>query len=149
MTDDRDRPLFFDCTEGSIRHRFFRHGQVAAHAALTSGTTPRIQVAFPTGNRGILVGIRVLASATQETADTIEFGGPIVPLDPKTDGIRGVLVPITADAPEVRFNRAVLGNIRTIRDVGYGVSPTASLSRYAIVATTLRTTAPSPLSAAT
>ena len=130
MTDDRDRPLVFDRTEGNIRHRFFRHGQVAAHVALTSGTTPRIVVAFPAGNRGIL-----LAGAVHETAVEIDFAGPIVPLDPETDGIRGVLVPITADAPEVRFGRAVLGNIRTIRDVGYGVLPPARLSRYAMVVT--------------
>ena len=130
MTDERDRPLAFDRTEGNIRHRFLRHGQVAAHVALTSGTTPRIIVAFPAGNRGIL-----LAGATHNTAIDVDFAGPIVPLDPDTDGIRGVLVSITADAPEVRFRRAVLGNIRTIRDVEYGVMPPSKLSRYAMVVT--------------
>lgn len=130
MTEERDRPLAFDRTEGNIRHRFLRHGQVAAHVALTSGTTPRIIVAFPAGNRGIL-----LAGATHNTVIDVDFAGPILPLDPGTDGIRGVLVSITADAPEVRFRRAVLGNIRTIRDVEYGVMPPSKLSRYAMVVT--------------
>ena len=130
MSNERDRALTFDRVEGDIRHRFLRHGPVAAHVALTSGATPRIVVAFPAGNRGVL-----LSGTTHDGRVALDFGGPIVALDPETDGIRGVLVPIIADALAVRFTHAVLGNIRTIRDVGYGALPSARLSRYAKVVT--------------
>lgn len=130
MSNERDRALTFDRVEGDIRHRFLRHGPVAAHVALTSGATPRIVVAFPAGNRGVL-----LSGTTHDGRVALDFGGPIVALEPETDGIRGVLVPIIADALAVRFTHAVLGNIRTIRDVGYGALPSARLSRYAKVVT--------------
>jgi len=132
VSNDRDRAcaLTFDRVERDIRHRFLRHGPVAAHVALTSGATPRIVVAFPAGNRGVL-----LSGTTHDVKVALDFGGPIVALDPETDGIRGVLVPVVADALEVRFTHVVLGNIRTIRDVGYGVLPSARLSRYAKVVT--------------
>lgn len=130
MTDDRGRPLAFDRIEGAIHHRFLRHDPVAAHVALSSGPLPRIVIAFPAGNRGVL-----LAGATHPAPIDVGFGGAIVALDPEIDGIRGVLVPIVVSAPEVRFTTAIVGDIRTIRDVGYGVKPNARLSRYAMVVT--------------
>ena len=123
-------PLAFDRHEGAIRHRFFRHGPVAAHVALTSGTTPRVIVAFPAGNRGIL-----LAGATHADPVTFEFGGPVAPLDLETDGLRGVVVPLVAEAPELRFARTVLGNLRTIRDAIGGVPLIPRLRRHAVAVT--------------
>ena len=123
-------PLAFDRHEGAIRHRFFRHGPVAAHVALTSGTTPRVIVAFPAGNRGIL-----LAGATHADPVTFEFGGPVAPLDLETDGLRGVVVPLVAEAPELRFARTVLGNLRTIRDAIGGAPLTPRLRRHAVAVT--------------
>ncbi|NDF38342.1 MAG: hypothetical protein EB140_05355, partial [Proteobacteria bacterium] len=52
-----------------------------------------------------------------------------------THGIQGVAVTIITDAPELRFAPAVLGNIRTIRDVGYGARLIPRLRRYSIAVT--------------
>jgi hypothetical protein len=130
VNDDRDQLITFERTEGAIRHRFIRHGPVAPHVALTSGATPRVVIAFPAANRVIL-----LSGDAHDRTITFDLAGPLVALSPATDGVGSALVPITADAPEVRFTRVVLGSMRTIRDVGYGVMPTARLSGYATVVT--------------
>lgn len=130
MTRIADPPICFDRTEGEIRHRFLRHGPVAAHVALTSGMEPRVVVAFPAGNRGIL-----LTGAPHEQPVGLDFAGPLVPLDPETDGVRGVLVPVVAEATVLRFAGAVLGNIRTIRDAIHGVKPPGPVARHAMIVT--------------
>lgn len=123
-------PLTFDRTEGRIRHRFMRTHGTAAHVALTSGVAPRVIIAFLAGNRGVLLQGRI------HNADvTLDFDGPLTPLDEETHGIQGVAVTITTDAPELRFAPAVLGNIRTIRDVGYGARLIPRLRRYSIAVT--------------
>ncbi|NDB22285.1 MAG: hypothetical protein EB020_15610, partial [Proteobacteria bacterium] len=123
-------PLTFDRTEGRIQHRFLRAHGTAAHVALTSGVAPRIIIAFPAGNRGILLQGRI------HNADVaLAFDGPLTPLDEETHGIQGVAVTIITDAPELRFAPAVLGNIRTIRDVGYGARLIPRLRRYSIAVT--------------
>ena len=123
-------PLTFDRTEGRIQHRFLRAHGTAAHVALTSGVAPRIIIAFPAGNRGVLLQGRI------HNADVaLDFDGPLTPLDEETHGIQGVAVTIITDAPELRFAPAVLGNIRTIRDVGYGARLIPRLRRYSIAVT--------------
>jgi len=123
-------PLTFDRTEGRIQHRFLRAHGTAAHVALTSGVAPRIIIAFPAGNRGVLLQGRI------HNADVaLAFDGPLTPLDEETHGIQGVAVTIITDAPELRFAPAVLGNIRTIRDVGYGARLIPRLRRYSIAVT--------------
>ncbi|NDB72762.1 MAG: hypothetical protein EB033_09585, partial [Proteobacteria bacterium] len=116
--------------EGRIQHRFLRAHGTAAHVALTSGVAPRIIIAFPAGNRGVLLQGRI------HNADVaLAFDGPLTPLDEETHGIQGVAVTIITDAPELRFAPAVLGNIRTIRDVGYGARLIPRLRRYSIAVT--------------
>lgn len=123
-------PLTFDRTEGRIQHRFLRAHGTAAHVALTSGVAPRIIIAFPAGNRGVLLQGRI------HNADVaLGFDGPLTPLEEETHGIQGVAVTIITDAPELRFAPAVLGNIRTIRDVGYGARLIPRLRRYSIAVT--------------
>ena len=123
-------PLTFDRTEGRIQHRFLRAHGTAAHVALTSGVAPRIIIAFPAGNRGVLLQGRI------HNADVaLDFDGPLTPLDEETHGIQGVAVTIITDAPELRFAPAVLGNIRTILDVGYGARLIPRLRRYSIAVT--------------
>jgi hypothetical protein len=123
-------PLTFDRTEGRIQHRFLRAHGTAAHVALTSGVAPRIIIAFPAGNRGVLLQGRI------HNADVaLDFDGPLTPLEEETHGIQGVAVTIITDAPELRFAPAVLGNIRTIRDVGYGARLIPRLRRYSIAVT--------------
>ncbi|NBQ62856.1 MAG: hypothetical protein EBU40_11300, partial [Proteobacteria bacterium] len=86
--------------------------------------------AFPAGNRGVLLQGRI------HNADVaLDFDGPLTPLDEETHGIQGVAVTIITDAPELRFAPAVLGNIRTIRDVGYGARLIPRLRRYSIAVT--------------
>ena len=123
-------PLTFDRTEGRIQHRFLRAHGTAAHVALTSGVAPRIIIAFPAGNRGVLLQGRI-----HDTDVALGFDGPLTPLDEETHGIQGVAVTIITDAPELRFAPAVLGNVRTIRDVGYGARLIPRLRRYSIAVT--------------
>lgn len=123
-------PLTFDRTEGRIQHRFLRAHGTAAHVALTSGVAPRIIIAFPAGNRGVLLQGRI-----HDADVTLDFDGPLTPLDEETHGIHGVAVTIITDAPELRLAPAVLGNVRTIRDVGYGARLIPRLRRYSIAVT--------------
>ena len=47
-----DAPLQFQVTEGRVLNAFHRRGDVAAHLLLSSGSKPRVLVAFPAGNSG-------------------------------------------------------------------------------------------------
>jgi len=52
-TIDHTEILDFFIREGKIFNQFFRQGPVSAHTVLTSGTQPRLVVAFPAGNSGV------------------------------------------------------------------------------------------------
>src|SRR6185503_16501707 len=54
--------LAFDIVEGDIHNYFYRRGPVAAHVLASSGTSPRLIVAFPAGNTGIAVWFQPTAA---------------------------------------------------------------------------------------
>ncbi|MDI1443417.1 hypothetical protein [Polyangium sp. 6x1] len=114
--------LRFDIMSGSIANHFYRRGPVAAHLLTTSGPVPRLLVAFPAGNAGIVLGFAPLAQpAAFDLAPLTTPGGVEEP-----DGMRGVTAHLIAHAPSLRVHHAMLAGIRFLRDeMGGGLGPGA------------------------
>ena len=47
--------LRFSVPQGGVLNEFYRDGPVAAHLVLTSGSAPRVVIAFPAGNSGTAI----------------------------------------------------------------------------------------------
>ena len=114
--------LRFDTMAGSITNHFYRRGSVAAHLLTTSGAAPRLLVAFPAGNAGLVLDFAPLATpatfdlAPHTTLDGVE----------QADGKRGVTAHLVARAPALRVENALLAGIRFLRDaMGGGLGPGA------------------------
>src|SRR5687768_771914 len=60
-------PLQFRITEGRVTNAFYQRGPVAAHLLLSSGTQPRVLVAFPAGNSGVGVWFEPTRTQVQWT----------------------------------------------------------------------------------
>ena len=104
--------LHFSVTEGNIYNEFYREGSVAAHTVLTSGTRPRLVVAYPAGNSGVSLWFR-------EGEALARWAKP-KDMKPVTENsaagpLYGVEMALSVEVPELRLEKAVLGNIRTIR----------------------------------
>lgn len=110
--------LTFEIREGHLRNYFYRRGSVAAHLLTTSGTTPRLIVAFPAGNSGVGVWFDAVAAPIELAVD-----GRLAPVE-RLDGLRGVSAVLAASVPSLRINRAFLGYIRSLRE--YVAEPAAS-----------------------
>jgi hypothetical protein len=115
--------LQFDIPDGDLENHFFRQGTVAAHLLTTSGTSPRLIVAFPAANTGTGVWF-------DDVATPAKFGivaGTQVEGIERVDGMRGVTAHLECDAGSLSVKIAVLGNIRTLRQYIYdgpmGVPP--------------------------
>ncbi|MFC4347978.1 hypothetical protein ACFO5Q_08990 [Kordiimonas lipolytica] len=108
----QEAPLHFSVTEGKIYNEFYRSGSSAAHTVLTSGTKPRLIVAFPAGNSGVSLWF----DEQQQAANwrPLEFISPISKETP-AGPLYGIEATVTAQASSLTINRAVLGNIRAIR----------------------------------
>ena len=104
--------LHFSVTEASIHNEFYRDGPVAAHIVLTSGPKPRLVVAYPAGNSGVSLWFREGASpalwAKPMHMKPVKVGWEGGPL-------HGVEMDLEVTVPTLRLEKAVLGNIRTIR----------------------------------
>src|SRR4030095_16541136 len=61
-TDAAPATLRFSAPEGRVLNEFYRQGAVAAHLVLTSGSAPRLVIAFPAGNSGAAVWFDVPAA---------------------------------------------------------------------------------------
>lgn len=105
-----EETLAFQIADGDIQNYFFRRGSIAAHALVSSGTKPRLIVAFPAGNTGIGVWFEPTPSPVTFIVD-----GALEGVE-RPDGMRGVGAVLRADAPRLVVRGAVLGSIRTIRD---------------------------------
>jgi hypothetical protein len=102
----------FDVVDGDIHNYFYRRGPIAAHLLATSGTSPRLIVAFPAGNTGIGVWFDKTASAIK------------LDVDGKVDGVtrgnmHGIKATLTASTDKLAVKFAALGSIRTLRDYTY------------------------------
>ena len=104
--------LHFSITEGNIYNEFYRDGPVAAHTVLTSGTKPRLIVAYPAGNSAVSLWFR-------EGDVAAKWAKPKA-MKPVTENseagpLYGVEMELSLDASALKLEKAVLGNIRTIR----------------------------------
>jgi hypothetical protein len=117
LRDSRSRQgpvLRFQTTEANVRNYFFRQGPIATHLLTTSGSAPRIVWGFPAENTGIGVWFEQPAVPAQ-----ISVVGDLEPVQ-LPSGMWGVAANILSDAPELRVKKAVLGNVRSVRDYFYG-----------------------------
>jgi len=106
--------LDFSIREGQILNHFYRQGPVSAHTVLTSGTRPRLVVAFPAGNSGVSLWFKRVQSAVYwRSVDAIQ-----AVLKHNRDGepLYGIEAEITVAAAQLTVDKAVLSNVRMIRD---------------------------------
>jgi hypothetical protein len=106
--------LSFQIREGQILNQFFRHGPVSAHTVLTSGTQPRLIVAFPAGNSGVSLWFKPAESVVYwRTIDAIRGVR-----ERNRDGelFYGIQSEITVEATQLIVDQAVLSNVRVIRE---------------------------------
>ena len=109
-------PLRFSVSEGRIQNEFFREGEIAAHLVLTSGSAPRLVVAFPAGNSGTALWFDAEPGSLTWLPEA-----DIEPVQRELQGgtLRGVAAEISATGAPVAIRHAVLSNVRVIRDYGY------------------------------
>lgn len=106
--------LDFSIREGLIYNQFFRQGPVAAHTVLTSGIQPRLVVAFPAGNSGVSLWFKTTESEVHwRTVDAVQGVSAT-----NRDGelLYGIESEVTVDAAQLVVEKAVLSNVRVIRD---------------------------------
>lgn len=114
--DTTSESLRFSVSEGRVQNEFFRQGPVAAHLVLTSGSSPRLVVAFPAGNSGTALWFDGASTGVTWHPDvTISSTHRDLP-DGVLHGIRAVVK--AAGAP-LTVRHAILSNVRVIRDYGY------------------------------
>jgi hypothetical protein len=120
--------LAFGVHEGNMRNYFHRQGPTAVHLLTRSGADPRIIAAFPANNQGIGLWFASGDATTQlwagADAEADVAGGGGLDSVVRDDGDRdmfGVRATIHSDAATLTAFLALLGNIRTLRDYGYGL----------------------------
>ncbi|UYB52600.1 hypothetical protein OCJ37_01135 [Xanthomonas sp. AM6] len=111
---DTGEILRFRISEGRNDNLFYRHGPVAAHALLTSGTQPRLLAAFPAGNSG--AGLWFQASAVPVRWQVHGDLRELVRADARGRPLRGVALEASSDAATLTLREAVLGSVRVLRD---------------------------------
>lgn len=108
-----DEVLAFQITEGHVENHFYRCGPVAAHLLASSGSHPRILVAFPAGNTGVGLWFDPPAEPVE-----LRVEGGLEGLT-RPCGLRGVRAVLRASTARLRACRALLGSIRVLRDHGH------------------------------
>jgi hypothetical protein len=105
-------PLQFRITEGRVLNAFYQQGPVAAHLLLSSGTQPRLLVAFPAGNSGVGLWFESSQSPVQWTLGEVNaLSRP----DAKGRALHGIIAEASVDASLV-VHDAVLSSVRVLRD---------------------------------
>ncbi|HVI57557.1 MAG TPA: hypothetical protein VM619_01610 [Luteimonas sp.] len=114
-----DTTLRFRVDEGRVLNSFYRQGAVAAHLLLSSGTQPRVLVAFPAGNSG--VGVWFANAATPVRWTLGEVRGIERP-DAQGRPLRGIVAEATAAGGRLVVRDAALGSVRVLRDFQAGIA---------------------------
>lgn len=121
--------LQFRIDEGSTTNAFYQHGPVAAHVLATSGTRPRLLVAFPAGNSGVAVWFAPTTAPVQWTLQSVR---------PQASGddpaMHGIVAELELRGGPLTLDKAALGSIRVLRDVQLGQSIPAQVATEAKVA---------------
>jgi hypothetical protein len=120
--------LAFGVKEGDLRNYFHRQDKAAVHILTRSGADARIIAAFPANNQGIGLWFldpgeknQIWAGADGDT--DITTGGNLAAVwrDEGDLDSYGVRATIKSDANTLTAYLALLANIRTLRDYGYGL----------------------------
>ncbi len=113
---DHDPALRFSIPEGRVLNEFYRQGPVAAHLVLTSGSRPRLVLAFPAGNSGVALWFDALPGTL-----TWLGGAEIAAVSRNVAGgsLRGVSAELEGTGSPLTIRHAILSNVRVIRDYGY------------------------------
>lgn len=111
-TPEPGTPLQFRITEGRVLNAFHQQGPVAAHLLLSSGTHPRVLVAFPAGNSGVGIWFENTQAPAQWTSGDIRS---VTSSDDRGRTLRGIVADVSIDSPLV-VREAVLSSVRVLRD---------------------------------
>jgi hypothetical protein len=106
--------LAYQVTEGQNINAFLRDGPVAAHLLLRNGQNPRILVAFPAGNSGVGLWFDQLAGSANWTLT--QTPQPLTMRDSRGRPLYGLRATATIGAPRLTIRKAVLSNVRFLRD---------------------------------
>ncbi|MEQ8937036.1 MAG: hypothetical protein RIE56_14695 [Amphiplicatus sp.] len=126
-----DEVLQFSISEGRALNEFYRSGPAAVHLVLTSGTAPRLVAAFPAGNSGVSLWFEKAASATAWHVSSALRGVSLT--DDNGETLYGIEFEATLSGPPLVVERAVLGNVRSIREYGYSGQTPAEIDTAPIV----------------
>ena len=107
-----EAPLQFRITEGLVQNAFYQQGPVAAHLLLSSGTQPRVLVAFPAGNSGVGLWFEETQSPVRWTLSSVR--GVSRP-DARGRMLHGIVAEASIDASLV-VRDTVLSSVRVLRD---------------------------------
>lgn len=107
MGESMAAPLRFEVTVGDERNWFVQDARGAFHLSTTEKPEPRLVLASPAGNTGVALWFAE--------------GLPIVTVSPTLIASEKVQLELRIDRP-LTLNRAVLGSIRTIRDLVHGAA---------------------------
>jgi hypothetical protein len=120
--------LAFGVKEVDLRNYFHRQGTAAVHLLTRSGPDPRIIAAFPANNQGIGLWFNNAGANTQLWAGTdadgdIATGGSLTAVvrEEGAKDMHGVRATVKSDANTLTAYLALLANVRTLRDFGYGL----------------------------
>lgn len=125
-----DAPLQFRVTEGRVLNAFYRQAPVAAHLLLSSGSKPRVLVAFPAGNSGVGVWFEDADAPVQWTLGEVKG---IERADASGRPLHGIVAEASVTAKRLVIRDAVLGSVRVLRDFQLGVAYPASVGTPAQV----------------
>ena len=105
-------PLQFRISEGRVLNAFYQQGPVSAHLLLSSGTQPRVLVAFPAGNSGVGVWFETTQTPVRWTLDGMKG---VSRSDERGRALHGIVADASVDAGLV-VRDAVLSSVRVLRD---------------------------------
>jgi len=105
-------PLQLRVTEGDVINVLHQEGPVAAHLLLSSGTRPRVLVAFPAGNSGVGLWFESTSRPVRWTlTDVISHSRR----DEKGRLLHGIVASASVSGP-LTVRDAVLSSVRVLRD---------------------------------
>lgn len=118
----RASAFHFTVRDGLNLNYFLRDGASAAHLLLRSGANPRLVVAFPAGNSGTGLWFEPAATDTEWVLDRPPEAKAAK--DARDRELHGIEFAVSIAAAAMAPRRAVLSNVRVLRDYDqYGYAP--------------------------
>ena len=109
--------LNFSITEGNTYNHFYRAENVAAHSLFTSGTSPRVVVAFPAGNSA--VSLWFAENEQPITWSQIGATNTLHQSTPDGEPLNGLSMSYQTNATNLVIDQAILGSVRVVRDFAH------------------------------